>query len=784
MHSNNVPRELRSLKQWVCFDVSKGRKLPFTPGTDDVASSNDASTWRSFADAQDDVASGRRQHLGFCFSKSDPYVFIDIDNLNDPLALEVRDRFKTYMQYSVSGEGVHLIGRGKFNGPGKHPKKPEIGLFQDARFCLFTGDVVGESNTILQLSNDDLQVLHTKLGGGGINDDVVESGDYDSSSSSYEDTDDGLPLIPDMTIVEILLDRSKHYDALFRGRWESSYPSQSEADAHLLLGLCETTQSDAQVVRLFTSSRLWNEAREAKKGFRYIDQCMRKFRSKVNREQKLLDGVRKNFASVEDVKEEDVEEEVESPVEADEPTLDVGEFHIDQPQFGKSDLLDTLPAGLVRDIAHYSFQSSYYPLQEASLLVSLMLLSGICGRGYVTPSGLGLNLNLILVGGTSCGKDEFPKGLKRLLKALDKRRPGISSLFGGELASGQSVEEVFASTKRYISYFHEFAESFRGMVNPFAPDFLRSLKRRVMASFNSADLNGTMERRRRASDEGAQESIERPCLCLMGDATPEALYDVLNIRELNTGLLQRFIILNSPASSWSLDKNMNHGQEPSKGLVDRIFKIVEKMDVLDVENKYQRVGQTTGAERMLNKYERVRRSTVLFDVTGDGKKEIINRAAAKVPRVAALLAVSANPVNPVITEEHARWAMNFVEGVDADLIKRFDSGSIGTGQSKQESVVLEKLKQLGELPRGKRAALGMSKAMAKRPYTVSLQVLKKQLAAHPAFVDDRFGAITALERTIDGMARAGVLTKLSEGLHEEECGDQRGTCYTFNELVG
>ena len=731
---DGIPQELKELRQWVCFDTDSAKKVPFIPGTNSMAASNRPVDWRSYEAAKEDVVSGRRQHLGFCFTSSDPYVFIDLDDPEDPDQQAILRRIHTYWQRSLSGVGIHLICRGRFDGPGRHPWFPQAGIFQENRFCLMTGDHDGET-TIKAVDQADLQSVHSWLSRG-------KTSEASADLVEYEED------IPDMTVVEMGWERFDRFEALCRGEWrqfDDYNNDHSSADHALVSMLCDLTSCNAQVRRIFEMSGMWTEERAEKKSGHggvdnYVDRSIRKQRSKQGREAELAKRHPIVFGSV--------REFVAAPA---------GEI-----VQGQRDLIDSLPPGLVRDIAEYSYRTAYLPLQEASLCVSLMLLSGICGRGFLTPSQSGLNLWLILVGGTGCGKDEYQQGLKRLIHAIGKTNHNIRTIFGGEVVSGPGLETTFQETPRYISYVHEFADTFKSLANPTAPDYVKTLYRGMLNSFNAAGKSGSSEGRRKAQGSDEKTYVERPCLCVAGEATPESLYGGISTRELATGFLQRFILLDVPASSWSLEESPHHAASPPKDLVDTLSRLCLMMDARDQQKRFTTVPADEEATALLKDYRDGKRRQIMGCSQGLVVKEAMNRAGLKALRLASILAVSADFDKPVLRAIHAKWAIDFVERTDCAVLARFSAGDIGAGQVKQEADIMRHAVELANSDPAAKRRMGFTEQMIDGGHFILHHILKDRVVNLPSFASDRLGAVTAFERCVQNLETSGRLARMTK----------------------
>ena len=758
---SNIPHELRRLPQWVCFDIEGDKKIPYTPGTDKTAASNRPAEWRSFNAALRDVESGKRQHLGFCFSSSDPYVFIDLDEPDQPDQQKILKRFKSYTQRSVSGTGRHIICRGTFEGRGKHPSKPNIGLFKDCRFALMTGDVIKGRDTIEEVDEDCLQALHDYLGGNS-NGEVSELVEHEAE-------------LPHQTVVDMGEDRFDKFAAMCNGEWEQFEEyggDHSVADHAFIAMLCDLTDSNEQVRYLFSISGMWNEERAAKKAghglVKYVDRTIAKVRANQERERKKMAKYNLNF------------DEEEPPV------ISVREVKKPMPENGDNSLIEGLPDGLIRDIARYSFRTSFYPLQEASVSMAITLVSGIAGRAYLTEKFSGLNLWTILVGGTSCGKDEFQAGMNRIFTCLEKRGlASVSKILGGELVSGPAVEQVFQDRRRYISYMPEFGDKFKALANPHAPEHTGTLYRSILNAYNAAGAHGSIKARRRAQGVEGVESIERPCLVLAGEATPESLYGTMTQRELATGFLQRFMLLNVARESWSLYENADAGKSPPKDLLDEIERLVLQADAMEVEQRkgkdFVLVKCSPEASKLLHDYRVAMREQGRDSLDGVAMKEVITRAGLKATRLASLFAVGSDIYDPVVTLEHAEKAIELIQKCDGDLVLKFTTGEVGTGQVKQESEVIKAAKYLCGLTIKERAAQGMERKVARDKTLVPLSLLKAQVVNSNSFASDKVGAISSFEKCVESLVKAGALIKIKEDMAIDMFDHTKGVLLCYRE---
>jgi hypothetical protein len=251
---------------------------------------------------------------------------------------------------------------------------------------------------------------------------------------------------------------------------------------------------------------------------------------------------------------------------------------------------------------------------------------------------------------------------------------------------------------------------------------------------------------------------------LAGEATPESLYGAIGGRELSTGFLQRFMIVNVPKDSWSLTENPDNAKSPPKELLDKLERLIQHVDSLEVEGRKGKdfivVEGEKEATALLHSYRMEKRREIMNCPEGLARKEVINRAGLKVLRLASSFAVAADPFVPVLTLEHAKWAIAWVEQCDGEMLAKFSSGEVGSGQTKQEAEILKAAKEISALTERQRAKLGMVPKVAEVADLIPLSVLKERVVSGNAFANDRLGAVTAFEKCVDSMVKSGTFTKI------------------------
>lgn len=272
----NIPQELRNLKQWGLFELKwvearkKNTKIPINPYDGSAGKSNDPNTWSDFDTAMralNDVE--RADGLAFYFANG--YVGLDIDHIdsnledwragdNDPnnLVNKFQDLTdNTYMEVSQSGTGIHAIFKGKI--PGKRRRKGNYEMYQTGRFFALTGNNIIPDPTIKSMSDDEMKTLYEFLFG---KDNVVQL---------HSETDNITPV--DLSVAEIIkraensAKTGTRFTMFMKGGWEQFYSSHSEADMAFANDLAFWTGRDFHKMdTIFRNSSLMREKFDEKHG--------------------------------------------------------------------------------------------------------------------------------------------------------------------------------------------------------------------------------------------------------------------------------------------------------------------------------------------------------------------------------------------------------------------------------------------------------------------------------------------------------------------------------------
>lgn len=247
----NIPTELKSLKQWVCWN--KVDKIPKNPHTGGFAKANDKSTWGTLQEATDACYKYGFDGVGFEFDNG--YFGVDLDHCLDKTDFcdEFVETLQSYAEISQSGNGLHIICKGEL--PEGARRKGNVEMYSIGRYFICTGNLYNEKYHEIKDCTESVKVLHSKY---LPNDKPKTTAIQQFVSIDMEDQE--------------IIDKARNcktgylFQMLYSGQWQGVYPSQSEADLALCNQLAFWTQRNAeQIDRIFRNSGLmrpkWDEKR-------------------------------------------------------------------------------------------------------------------------------------------------------------------------------------------------------------------------------------------------------------------------------------------------------------------------------------------------------------------------------------------------------------------------------------------------------------------------------------------------------------------------------------------
>ena len=244
MHTKveNIPEELKSLEQWVCWVGSD--KIPKSPKTGKNAQSNNAKTWGTFKQAVKACDTYGFDGVGFMFANG--YFGVDLDHCIDKVDFcdEFVETLQSYAEISKSGSGIHIICKGEL--PDGARRRGGVEMYQNGRYFICTGNLYNEAYREVKDCTESIKILHSKY----LPTNTPKAEPRQAVEVELEDSE--------------IIDKARNcksgylFNMLFQGNWQGVYSSQSEAD----LALCNqlafwTGRNSIQMDRIFREQWTW-----------------------------------------------------------------------------------------------------------------------------------------------------------------------------------------------------------------------------------------------------------------------------------------------------------------------------------------------------------------------------------------------------------------------------------------------------------------------------------------------------------------------------------------------
>ncbi len=175
---SDIPSELMPLKQWMPYrlETRDGHptKIPYSATVKHQrGKTNDPSDWGTLAEARYMSDTSQLAGVGFVFTENDNYVCIDLDNVVDDSgvieswAQDLITDMDSYTEFSQSGEGIHIMARGKKPGPRcRAPKvNHQLEMYERKRFLVFTGNILTGSPTTINDAQEAVNSIYSRMFG-------------------------------------------------------------------------------------------------------------------------------------------------------------------------------------------------------------------------------------------------------------------------------------------------------------------------------------------------------------------------------------------------------------------------------------------------------------------------------------------------------------------------------------------------------------------------------------------------------------------------------------------
>lgn len=750
--SHHLPEEMKWASQWC---VAGPDKAPYSLNGKGLyhAKVTEPRDWLDFETAVE-AAEALGSNVGYVISANDTLTCIDLDvkdkdNESDPKKWTTQAQlnrfwaivqaFDSYTERSLSGKGLHIWVKGKI---GKGCRRDGVEVYSQERFIICTGDIV--LNKSIKENQGLLDILVKEMQGGESNDTStlveIEATDEDKvvwqRASTAANNDKFIPLC--------------------EGKWkELGYPSQSEADLSLMSMFCFYSKSNEQCRRLFRMTKL-GQREKAVKDNRYLDYTISRIRTRQEKETLAdADAKSKSQILIEKLQQQALEAKKQSPA-----SVKVAEL-APLPAYEEDGI--PWPPGFAGYIAGYIYKSAVRPVKEVAIVSALGLLAGICGKTFHIPQS-GLNLYIILVARSAIGKEAMHSGIASLMETVRGKLPQAMNFVDfSDFASGPALSKAVAANPCFVNVTSEFGKKLRRLSKEDRTEGPMSQLRTVMTTLyqksGPASIVGGISY---SNKENNIASVSGVSYSMIGETTPNTLYESLTESMMDDGFLSRFTIVEYEGDR--PPHNYNTLSAPDNALADALTQLCHHSLTLLHRNARQEVLLDEESAQILFAFDK-ECDTKINNNRDEAQRQMWNRAALKVFRISALLAVADNFLNPVIQKEHILWALALVRKDIYTMQKKIMAGDVGTDDHSREKKLIAVFKDhvINGIPK----SYGVSTKMALHG-VLPKKVLLARTNRLNSFTTHRMGATVALNQSIQSLLDSGDIAEVSKDVLVKE----------------
>jgi len=723
MNFDAIPVELKSLRQWVLWRaiVNDGAvtKPPYQPNNPAyMADVNSPSDWGSFEDAvrvytnNPSLFSG----IGFVFTDDDPYFGLDIDDEAKvkPQFLETRKRFisqimsqvDTYTEVSPSGNGLHMIGRGKLPVDGKRSVDMQVELYCSLRYFTITGDVLNNRTEI----KDQQEFLLSVFGA------IVP----DTGAQVVHDTETYRRL--DLTDSEVIR-LATNFNPTFAPRFNAQTgcgPGEWSDTFMAIVGMIDRfTGSVEQVQRLIFNSPMVLLSPPSNAGETRLNKAQRNLQYVLSTVRRGNDGLmhfsehgRQIVENIERAKADRAHAAAAELARAEEAVgnMSKGSQTILEafPELVNEHKILTRPPGVVGQFVRATEMGSFKPFTKFAIPATLSALAGIVARGFKLPGGSGLNLNFILAAPSNAGKTMTMNAWQRFMadasQAVGDTPSGQSKdrILNSSTSSIQGIMPDFMDKPSLVWFVEECYSQLHAMNEGKSPSDAHL--RDAYNQLYDAGMHGKLFSGPRsvANSKKEIEPINNLCVSTFWTTTVSK-FDLFNEDALD-GFMSRVVVIRHHAP----------GGEPMQYLEDmpphlRDILIQRLAAAKHLDETYRLGPFEAGKLLTVISNEQISEIHWSFVKTVDGIANAAIRgelpptygAISRVPltalRIAGVMAVIENPYTPSITLEQYKWAVGYLLLNLVELLTSVDVGDLGNSATDEVLTVVRTIKRMLKL---------------------------------------------------------------------------------------
>ena len=799
-----LPVEMQQRSQWC---LAGPDKAPYLAGPSGLYHASPVKgPWLDFETACN-YAAQYGVGIGYIITSDDPYTCIDMD-VKDIESIDKKTgqpfpqnmwtthydlafysgivQFaQSYTELSASRKGLHVWVKGDI-GAGRRGKGIEV--YSRERFIVCTGIPVSEVHYDILNNIAIPKLFQTKqlpiANGDLIIENLAKELGLAESQIVLEELD------AELSDTEIwkrasVAGNAEKFQELCYGRWQQyGFPSQSEADLALMSMFTFYTKSNEQCRRMFRQTALGQRSKATKNDV-YLDRTLQIIRARQAREAATNDhGAALAQGLLANMRQEPPQAPQQDKVD---PNVRDYVLHLNQAQHTEStpNIVDYTPPdvaglewppGLVGAIAGFIYQSAPRPVKEVAIVAALGLMAGITGKAY-NIGQTGLNLYIILIARSAIGKEAMHSGIGHILRSPCGHvlTPFVNFT---DYASGPALTKAMESFSSFVNVSGEWGRKLQRMADDRRDGPMQQLRTVMTNLYQKSGAASVMGGLGYSNKDQNVNSVNAVAYSMIGETTPGTFYDSLTTTMMEDGFLSRFNIIEYAGERPK--ENKNQLLQVPQQITDTLANIASHCVgiVGSPNNNAIQVQLSPEAQNKFDKFNEYCDDKINEAGPDESIRQIWNRAHLKAIRVGGVLGASDNHVNPVVTEEHAEWALKLVKKDAYSMLDKVQGGDIGiddTSRFRKLQAILE------DYLKGKIAKSHNIDPRMLADGIVPRKYLQTRTAQVRCFQNYRLGATLALDHTIKTAIDSGYIMEVSKDKAVELFG-YHGRCFRVLEI--
>ena len=345
-----------------------------------------------------------------------------------------------------------------------------------------------------------------------------------------------------------------------------------------------------------------------------------------------------------------------------------------------------------------------------------------------------------------------------MLAAARDKVPAADQFIGpAAFGSGQGLVRTLDSRNCFVSVLGEFGLTLKALCSPKASSIEIMLKKVMLDLYTKSGWNRVLNSTAYSDQEKNTKTVRAPNLTVLGESVPANFFGAIDLHHIAEGLIPRFIVVEYTGKRVSRNRNANRA--PSEGLVGRVQGVMLAALASGANSTCTPVSIEGGALGVLDGFDELCDDQINAKTSAVGV-HLYNRAHLQALKLSGLVAVGCDAINPVVTEEIARWSVAYVMQSVSLMIGKFDENEVGEGEHRQEGEIRRLVLDYIAMGRAERKRNGAPEKVVSEQLLIPFNYLRKRMRMLSSFKNDPKGLVRSIELALADMMAAGILEEI------------------------